>query len=111
MPGNTGSAESANGQCPVGSESKVVTPGQESSHGRGKQLYVVRSSDADLQANRSVTEPPLPSQARPNGMLDRTIQGQIGRMLRDVFSDVAKEPVPDRFVKLLEALQAREKQP
>lgn len=43
-------------------------------------------------------------------MLDRSVQGQIGRMLRDVFSDVADEPVPERFVKLLEALDAREKQ-
>jgi hypothetical protein len=41
-------------------------------------------------------------------LLDRSIQGQIGRMLRDAFSDVAKEPVPDRFVELLEALAAQE---
>jgi hypothetical protein len=32
-------------------------------------------------------------------------------MLRDVFADVAEDPVPDRFVKLLEALEAKEKQP
>ena len=48
---------------------------------------------------------------QPNGMLDRSVQVQIGRMLRDVFADVAEEPVPDRFVKLLEALEAKEKQP
>jgi hypothetical protein len=29
-------------------------------------------------------------------------------MLRHIFSDVAEEPVPDRFVMLLEALQAQE---
>ncbi len=53
-----------------------------------------------------------PSGGRSSGksgvLLDRTIQGQIGRMLRDAFSDVAKEPVPDRFVELLEALAAQE---
>jgi hypothetical protein len=43
------------------------------------------------------------------GMLDRTQQAQLGNLLRSIFSDVAEEPVPDRFVKLLEALEAREK--
>jgi hypothetical protein len=42
-------------------------------------------------------------------MLDRSVQVQIGRMLRDVFADVADEPVPERFVKLLEALEVKEK--
>jgi hypothetical protein len=43
------------------------------------------------------------------GLLDRTIQAQIGRMLRDLFSDAADEPVPERFTRLLEALEAEEK--
>jgi hypothetical protein len=41
-------------------------------------------------------------------MLDRTVQAQIGRMLRDIFADVAAEPVPERFVELLAALDAKE---
>ena len=41
-------------------------------------------------------------------MMDRTIQAQIGRMLRDVFADVAAEPVPARFVTLLAALEVKE---
>jgi len=45
----------------------------------------------------------------PRGMLDRSLQAQLGRQLRAIFSDVAQEPVPDRFVKLLEALEDREK--
>jgi len=45
----------------------------------------------------------------PRGLLDRTIQAQIGRMLRDMFSDAAEEPVPERFVRLLEALEVEEK--
>ncbi|MBX9590005.1 MAG: hypothetical protein K2X43_11920 [Hyphomonadaceae bacterium] len=44
-------------------------------------------------------------------MLDRTVQGQIGRMLREIFADVAEEPVPERFLKLLKALEAKEEQP
>ncbi len=45
----------------------------------------------------------------PRGMLDRSLQAQLGRQLRSIFSDIANEPVPDRFVKLLEALEAKEK--
>ena len=41
-------------------------------------------------------------------MLDRTVQAQIGRMLREHFSGVAGEPVPERFVALLAELEAKE---
>jgi hypothetical protein len=56
-------------------------------------------------------EPPRPSDLynAPRGMLDRSLQAQLGRQLRAIFSDVAQEPVPERFIKLLEALEAREK--
>ena len=50
------------------------------------------------------------SQGERNGRLDRSVQVQIGRLLRDIFSDVAEEPVPERFVMLLEALQSKEQQ-
>jgi hypothetical protein len=46
----------------------------------------------------------------PRDMMDRSLQAQLGRQLRAIFSDVAQEPVPDRFIRLLEALGAREKQ-
>jgi anti-sigma factor NepR-like protein len=56
-------------------------------------------------------EPARPSDPYnlPRGMLDRSLQAQLGRQLRAIFSDVAQEPVPERFIKLLEALEAREK--
>jgi hypothetical protein len=41
-------------------------------------------------------------------MLDRTVQAQIGRMLRESFAGVAGEPVPERFVALLAELEAKE---
>jgi hypothetical protein len=41
-------------------------------------------------------------------MLDRSLQAQLGRQLRAIYSDVAEEPVPDRFIRLLEELEARE---
>lgn len=81
--------------------------------GTGRHLYVAYS--ADTQRGRS-TRPkmqaplhPPPSDTTPRGMLDRSVQVQIGRMLRDVFADVADEPVPERFVRLLEALEVKEK--
>ena len=46
---------------------------------------------------------------RPPAMLDRTVQAQIGRLLRDVFADVAGEPVPERFIDLLAKLETTEK--
>jgi hypothetical protein len=47
---------------------------------------------------------------RVNGMIDRALQAQLGRQLRAIFADVSEEPVPDRFIKLLKDLEAREKQ-
>ena len=79
------------------------------------RLRVVHS--ADRLPSASVNMPP-PNRRRHNSsnnsdgqpaMLDRTIQGQIGRLLRDVFSDVAAEPVPKRFITLLAELEAKEK--
>ena len=54
-------------------------------------------------------QPRLSRRTTAQGLLDRSVQAQIGRMLRDVFSDLAAEPVPDRFVRLLEALETQEK--
>lgn len=54
-------------------------------------------------------QPRLSRRTTAQGLLDRSVQAQIGRMLRDVFSDLAEEPVPDRFTRLLEALEAQEK--
>ena len=70
--------------------------------------------DAKQQADAEVAETmelrrPSDMHHTPRGMLDRSLQAQLGRQLRAVYSDIAEEPVPDRFVKLLEALEAREK--
>lgn len=74
-----------------------------------RHLYLVHSAVAS-EGPPIVKSAPT-GQGRPNGRLDRSIQVQIGRLLRDVFADVAEEPVPERFVMLLEALQAKEQQP
>ena len=73
------------------------------------KTYLAQSEDdREPEANM---EPPRPSDLYKGqrGMLDRSLQAQLGRQLRSIFSDVAQEPVPDRFIKLLEALEVREK--
>jgi anti-sigma factor NepR-like protein len=76
---------------------------------RKVRLRIVYNRDAQEGAHIMKSRSSSPPPAKPNGMLDRELQGKIGRMLRDIFSDVAQEPVPERLVKLLEALEAREK--
>ena len=66
--------------------------------------------DASSAGPPTREQPGLSHQTKiSQGLLDRSVQAQIGRMLRDVFSDLAEGPVPDRFVRLLEALEAQEK--
>lgn len=75
-------------------------------------LYIVHSAESP-EDPPPMPRPPTsePRHRKSRGMIDRSVQGQIGRMLRDAFSDVSEEPVPQRFVRLLEALEAKEKQP
>jgi hypothetical protein len=114
MTANIGSAEqSSGGQVGAGhtdrSEAEQEVSGRTAS---APHLYVVHSAEASRSP--APMERPPPSVSRPKktrGMIDRSAQAQIGRMLRDGFSDIAQEPVPHRFVRLLEALEAKEKKP
>jgi hypothetical protein len=73
-------------------------------------LRIVYSADRERgPSSQMQSQPPPTRPTRDGGMLDRTVQAQIGRMLRDIFSDVSAEPVPQRFIKLLAALEAKEK--
>jgi hypothetical protein len=68
-----------------------------------RKFYVVHNhNDHENYGGRTTA-------SKGRGLLDRTLQAQLGNLLRAVFSDVAEEPVPERFVKLLEALAAKEK--
>jgi hypothetical protein len=75
-----------------------------------RHLYIVHNAEPSAAPSQMRPTVPSPAPSKSKGMLDRSVQAQIGRLLRDAFSDVADEPVPDRFVKLLEALEAREKE-
>ena len=72
---------------------------------------LARAADQPHTLEEPMSQNPSSSQSKkPEGMLDRSLQAQIGRQLRAIYSDVSQENVPDRFVRLLEALEAKEKQ-
>ncbi|HZT50134.1 MAG TPA: NepR family anti-sigma factor [Hyphomicrobiaceae bacterium] len=79
------------------------------SRSNAKSLPAHDGVDGEQEAESM--EPQQPSDLRKpsRGMLDRSLQAQLGRQLRAIFSDVAEEPVPERFIKLLEALEAKER--
>jgi hypothetical protein len=55
----------------------------------------------------------LPDQACDAGgddpALDERIQRQLGAKLKALYDEVARQPIPDRFRKLLEDLERKEK--
>ena len=53
-------------------------------------------------------EPKDTQRQRPPNGLDPDIQKQIGRMLKAAYDQVAREPVPDKFLSLLQQLEAAE---
>jgi hypothetical protein len=69
----------------------------------------IPASGAARQGWQGTPVRPHPIPMKQDAMLDRALQARIGGMLREVFSDLADAPVPDRFVSLLEALDAKEK--
>jgi Anti-sigma factor NepR len=73
------------------------------------QEGLIQQTQEPVPRPATMQKHPMQQDFQPQGMLDRSLQAQLGRQLRAIFSDVAQEPVPDRFVKLLDALEAREK--
>ncbi len=43
-------------------------------------------------------------------LIDRKLQAALGRHLRGMFDDVARSPVPDKFLELLKNLETKEKE-
>ena len=47
--------------------------------------------------------------AEPAPAVDATIQGLLGRKLRENYEEVVREDVPERFMQLLDELKRKEK--
>lgn len=45
----------------------------------------------------------------PKPVLEAKVQAELGKKLQQVYSDVISEPVPDRFLSLLEQLEEADK--
>jgi hypothetical protein len=114
---NNGSAELKPGSPPQARRRRKTLPRREGCPaGAGRPiLRIIYSADRVPSADRvrepslDMTRQPFRRPDGPAGMLDRTVQAQIGRLLRDIFADVAAEPVPRRFIELLAALDLEEK--
>jgi hypothetical protein len=107
----------AGADCSAPDDDNSLTQGAKSTGTPNQpRLHIVHSADR-FPAPASVNMPPPDHRRYDNSnnsdgqpaVLDRTIQAQIGRLLRDVFADVAAEPVPRRFITLLAELEAKEK--
>jgi hypothetical protein len=58
-------------------------------------------------AARLIPESSLSDQLSSEPSLDRAIQERIGDHLRAMYDDLMQQPVPDRFVELLNRLERR----
>jgi hypothetical protein len=109
---NIGSAEPLAGpeQNPLDDDNTLTQKAKSSAMLPQPHLRLVHSTDAkDPPADMRSPDRRSHSSDRPPAMLDRSVQAQIGRLLRDVFADVAGEPVPERFIDLLAKLETTEK--
>jgi hypothetical protein len=95
----------------VGETEQLTRPRQSRASPKSNAISRPAHNGSDGAHEAESMEPPQPSDRHGSsrGMLDRSLQAQLGRQLRAIFSDVAEEPVPERFIKLLEALEAKEK--
>lgn len=96
----------------TGAALDVPPPQPVETHREPPNLHIVPINE-DERIERADVQPRLPARAsvktreKQAAMLDRGLQATIGSKLRDFFADVAQEPVPDRLVQLLEALDAK----
>jgi Anti-sigma factor NepR len=102
--------------CEEGGEGERTGEADERARSEEDPKDHAQASQHDTTDQSAPERPPTMDSQRPThdrkpprGMLDRSLQAQLGRQLRSIYSDIASEPVPERFVKLLEELEAREK--
>ena len=47
-------------------------------------------------------------EAKADGRVDANVRAHLGRKLKTAYQTLVEEPVPDRFVKLLDELRTKE---
>jgi len=63
------------------------------------------SKKMDQAENRAASTPGEAQGAEPDGGLSPTLQAHIGRHVRAVFDEVAREPIPEHLLRLLKDLE------
>lgn len=61
-----------------------------------------------MKTNATLEEPNAVLLPSPGAALGPELQAHIGRQLRAVYDEVAQQPVPDRFLKLLDELERKQ---
>jgi hypothetical protein len=74
-----------------------------------QRLRVVRQEDNVDGQLHAQAGPTLERSRKTAGALDRSLQQRIGAILRDSFTDIEREPLPEHLTKLMEALRAQER--
>jgi hypothetical protein len=75
--------------------------------GSSQHASAHEASGPDQQANRSSEGAPAGDNSSTPRPVSADMQQFIGRQLRAVFDDVAKQPVPDRFLELMKQLDSK----
>ena len=113
MVGKTGSTQhtaATTAEEPSGGQPRPSQqPVSEETPGRTRSEEDPEQQPALEQQSIMHSQRPSHDHKAPRGMLDRSLQAQLGRQLRSNYADIANEPVPERFIRLLDALEAKEK--
>jgi hypothetical protein len=57
---------------------------------------------------QEITDAAHPGEAPPVGRMEAELQDHIGRELRALYNEVVEEPIPERFLKLLDDLERKQ---
>ena len=71
--------------------------------------FVAPPAPATASSRAKPEQPPASEPPPKLAVLDDHAQARLGRKLRAMFDDVANEPVPERLLDLLDALDQQEK--
>ncbi len=100
------------GTIGIASEVNTTTAGlrRASVHDTSHVLAFVPANGPELEIKRNAAEVPVEADTSSKlATLDGHVQARLGQRLRAMFDEVAREPVPERFLDLLEVLDQQEK--
>jgi hypothetical protein len=85
-----------------------MTDGKKPSKPEGKNADDIADMDTQNMTERSASS--LATAAGGGGRLDPRVRHHIGKKIKAVYDEVLDEPVPDRFLSLLDELARKERE-